>query len=420
MRTGEVVEVEVEEEDEESLYMQTALTSTMRPTWSSLLQRLVTLADAGEEHRGLLAGLKRRIQQSLYMNTPRGVQLHAALVAVTSDAGGHGAEICDTEDNDAGKLEAWWSELKGHMALGQSESGRMDLGGAPTLDAVVAADTGPGHSRDEVERWETERQTLAQELQEEREEEQRLYDQRAQEEALQDEADSALFLEQEAARFRDWEQWEVLHTPTVRKRKRLLVDVHPGRARAINQGEMVERAVVEMPSGSQDFHVVLQIEQYEVPVDVPNQAVDHGGVGMAAAGVDVNSATYDRAYQAWKRGDLRDSVITEVFGPDWLFLFQVNRDGLPGDTVPMPPTAPSPPAVEDKPGATQMDTSEVDRSGGVWLQGLQGAGGVVDLEGLTDVSGSTVEPGGELESAPEGLVEQMEGKSQVGSRGREA
>ena len=102
--------------------MQTQLTS--RPTsWTSLLQQLINRADSDfGRHRGLLAGLHRRIRSSLYLSTTRRAQLQATLIATGSEGGDSGAEACDTEDNDLEVVDKWWAELKRHMDLGNADS----------------------------------------------------------------------------------------------------------------------------------------------------------------------------------------------------------------------------------------------------------------------------------------------------------
>ena len=84
-RNTELVEVEVEEEDDESIYMQ-GVAKLLRPKpWEDLLQQLVEMADGGAEADvGLLAGLRRRIDNSLYLQTSQGRQLQAVLVATSN------------------------------------------------------------------------------------------------------------------------------------------------------------------------------------------------------------------------------------------------------------------------------------------------------------------------------------------------
>ena len=81
-RNSELVEVEVEPEQEsdESIYMQQAIQFSRPQSWENLLQELVVLADKAEEgDKWLLMGLRRRIESSLFLQTPRGCQLQAVL-----------------------------------------------------------------------------------------------------------------------------------------------------------------------------------------------------------------------------------------------------------------------------------------------------------------------------------------------------
>ena len=69
----------------------------------------------------------------------------------------------------------------------------------------------------------------------------------------------------EAARYRAWELWALLNTPNEVKRRRLHVEVHQGKPPTVIQGESIERALVELPGGSQDYHVALHVGQYATP-----------------------------------------------------------------------------------------------------------------------------------------------------------
>ena len=101
-RNSELVEVEVEPEQEsdESIYMQKTVLFSPPRAWEHLLQELVRLADkATEGDMQLLLGLRRRIESSLFLQTPRGAQLQAVLVAIGSDKEAR-VVPCETEEND--------------------------------------------------------------------------------------------------------------------------------------------------------------------------------------------------------------------------------------------------------------------------------------------------------------------------------
>ena len=386
VNAGEMVEIEVEgeeDEDDESIYVQTRLDTTQQMTWPSLLQRLVHLADSGEEHRGLLEALRRRILQSLYLTTQRGAQLHATLVAIAGYTSAGVAGMCDTEENDEATTMEWWELLKKHMALGEQDSapelGHRERPGHPSNRLPE-----PGHRPVEVEEWERERRELLQEQREEQRREEAFLEARAEVERTQAEADAALYESHEAARYKDWENWVVLNEPVRPKRRRLLVDVRPGSAPGQAQTGTGHRTSVELPSGSGDFHMILQVQR-TAELNLEHAMPGDTERGTNPGGPDINSEIYERAYQEWKGGKLSDDLVRRLFGEDWLFLFGVNRDGLPGDTV--PPQGPAGTATGGagtEPSTTLLDeageTSALE-GGRVWKQDLASRDGVVDLGG---------------------------------------
>ena len=150
------VEVDLDEEDDESIYMQRFMEP--RPAqWGKMLMELVALAEDATNN-GLLMALKRRISSSLYLQTAKGAQLQAALVAATGVAKDD-AESCDTSDNDYGRAEDWWKRLKQHMDL--SDPGE---GGASSQEPMRVPHLPAGEYTDEqVQCWEAERQGLLRE-----------------------------------------------------------------------------------------------------------------------------------------------------------------------------------------------------------------------------------------------------------------
>ena len=333
LRAHETVEVEVDaDEDEESIYMQTRLTS-QSTTWTNLLQQLINMADTDmRRHRGLLGGLHRRIRDSLYLSTTKGSQLEATLIATGCNEEDSVVEACDTEDNDSEMVDRWWSKLKHHMDLGNADSESQGC-----LAATSGALANPGHSAAEIERWENERQSLAVEDSED----EQLRARAKEEEEDQDRADEMLYQSHVSARLRDWEAWVVLNTPNTVKRRRLNIAVQPGRPLAPNQGQMVETTSVEIPSGSSDFHVVMFTSQTEEPVQQPDGQVPSGGSGAPSGdNLDINGGVFARAFEAWKEGRLSDELVHSIFGEDWLFLFGVTRHGVEGDTMPPPTKVP--------------------------------------------------------------------------------
>ena len=110
------------------------LTRVRGLTWEHQLGKLVRLGDSeGGHHHGLLRGLLRRIGQSLYLQTARGAQLQAALIAITADPAGTTnvtAESCDTAQNEADRLMEWWDTRRKYMDLGE-DSGAKGSDAAP-------------------------------------------------------------------------------------------------------------------------------------------------------------------------------------------------------------------------------------------------------------------------------------------------
>ena len=320
-RGSEMIEVEVD--DEESIYMQQGM--RMWQPWENLLQDLVAIADQSLDiNRGFLQGLRRRITNSLYLQTPRGQQLQATLIAVIPGGDSQEVEICDTEHNEADRVEEWWSKLKSHMELGRDETGASQssrLEPRPSRSLNLAD---PGHSASEVEAWEAERRVIHEEQGRDAAE-----DERAEEEARQEQEDAKLYEEhlaaEEAVNYKNWENWEVLNTPTRPKRRRLLVETSPGNA---GDGLTGHRAELDLPRQLEGLQVTLTMtEQLDVPG--PVQAASDA----SRPAVDINNDQYQKAYLSWKRGHISDQGIEEVFGSDWLFLFQVQRDGVGEDTM---------------------------------------------------------------------------------------
>ncbi|CAE7209669.1 unnamed protein product, partial [Symbiodinium sp. KB8] len=303
------------------------------------LRSLETVEVEVEGDGGLFAGLHRRIRHSLYLSSARGAQLQATLVA-TGGSDIHQAEICDTEDNDQALIEQWWEGLKQHMDLGGTDS--EDQHGRAEGALALLAD--PRHSAEEVEQWEHERQALAADG---AQDEQALAAAGAQdeqlrareaEEAEQERLDEQLYEVHAASNFRDWEAWLVLNTPNVKKRRRLQVALQAGAPTGETRNTALTTASMEIPSGSTDYHIVMHMTQVEEPVQVVSTgAKSSAPEGPAGSSLDINDGVFDRAFSAWKRGELGSDQVKSIFGEDWLFLFQITKDGIEGDTMPPPP-----------------------------------------------------------------------------------
>ena len=379
-RNGELVEVEVEEDDDESIYMQQQLSTHAPESWEQVLQHLLVLAEQSREaHQGVLHGLRRRIENSLYLQTARGAQLQAVLVAATAGWSEGNREVpCDTEENDGLQTETWWARLKKYMDLGLGENGT-----ARSSQEVVVVEkpeqgelTDPGHHPGDVEKWEEERQSL----QEEKRQEESLQDWHEREDQQQEERDLQQLLEYEAKIYKDWENWEVLHTPSCPKRRRLVVSTTgAGSASGSSQQQMGDRAELWMPRSMDGFSVTLHVEEKpDTPVPPGQQS--------ASQPMEPHGEFYDKTYKAWKNHEITDQGVAHLFGADWLFLFQIMRDGVGGEATLTTEN------MANGPATTQMDQSEGDNAmagTGFWGAELRGRGSqVVELaDSLEDNQG---------------------------------
>ena len=268
-RSTEEVEVEVEaDDDDESIYMQRFTKTRPGVRWEESLQELLRLADSGGEvHRGLLRGLQRRIRDSLYLQTERGAQLQAALVVAVSSLEESLLDACETEENDANLLEEWWARLKKMMDLGKDDSQ------ASASDDVVAVPAStpladPGHRAQEVQQWEEERQEEAGRRMAEQLLHQAQQEEREREELAQEHRDEALFEQHRASQYRDWEQWVVLNSPTIPKRRRLLITA----GSAAGQQEVTPMsAALTLPHGADRLDTLQVTFRVEVEPDLPDK-----------------------------------------------------------------------------------------------------------------------------------------------------
>ena len=76
------------------------------------------------------------------------------------------------------------------------------------------------------------------------------------------------------------------------------------------------------------FHVTFRVDNEDVP--------ESGGAASDQAvhvPLDVTGKLYTRAYEAWKTGTITSTGVEAILGPEWLFMFQVNMEGVPGDTL---------------------------------------------------------------------------------------
>ena len=197
-RNNDMVEVEVavdrDEDDDESIYMQRSLQLHSPETWEKTLQELLSWAERGTEATvGVVHALRRRITSSLYLQTARGSQLQAVLVAAAAGGNRHDETlVCDTEQNDEALVEQWWGRLRQYMDLGLGESG--EARASDEADAIGPSQcplANPEHDPKEVEQWEAARLALQEEERQKTEEEEALQEWRAREESQQEAADAA-------------------------------------------------------------------------------------------------------------------------------------------------------------------------------------------------------------------------------------
>ncbi|CAE7946321.1 Tak1 [Symbiodinium sp. KB8] len=311
--------------------------------WGKMLMELVALAEDATNN-GLLMALKRRISSSLYLQTAKGAQLQAALVAATGVAKDD-AESCDTSDNDYGRAEDWWKRLKQHMDL--SDPGE---GGASSQEPMRVPHLPAGEYTDEqVQCWEAERQGLLREQAAELEDQLKYEKEEA--EAL--EQDERRWEQHAASSYRDWEQWVVLNTPTVPKRRRLTIEAHG------EEGTSQSMASTAMPLPKEmhrldRFHVTLRVDNVPETESTVNDPTNH-------VPLDVTGKLYTRAYEAWRAGAITNAGVEAILGPEWLFMFQVNMAGVPGDTL----------AAGEGPNA-ETNTGQVGSVGGQLSMGENG------------------------------------------------
>ncbi|CAE7857923.1 unnamed protein product, partial [Symbiodinium microadriaticum] len=332
-RGGEMVDVTLdEEEDDESIYMQAHIHTSLQGTWAAQLQKLVEQVDSeGPRQKGVARALLRRIEQSLFLQSARGAQLQAALVAVVGSKAEE-ADTCDTHENDGDEVERWWSILKKHMDLMRDDT--QARGSRDSLTEV------PGLGGEVIYPTQVDIETMAAD-QEEAREEQRMRElqqaERERDEAVQQERDRQLFEAHEAQRFRDWEQWTVLHEPVEHKRRRLVLTGHYSRPPQVVQGEEVERATIPVPMDLRHFHAVLHFD-YEPTGDVELAAQSHGMAGARGLpaepppeqtqshnGMEVGGPTFLRTQQAWRAGHITDAGVSEIFGNEWLLFFRLEE-----------------------------------------------------------------------------------------------
>ena len=152
---------------------------------------------------------------------------------------------------------------------------------------------------------------------------------RAEEEARQEAHDRDLWESHQAAVYRDWEDWLVLHSPAERPdAMRITVSASSHQ----RPSPTTAPAVVQIPAGQLPLTLNVRIERVTTPIALPSGASPQGGTFEQP----VSEVTYvpelDVAYQKWKAGEISDQAITEQHGANWLDLFLGQRDLEMADT----------------------------------------------------------------------------------------
>ena len=162
----------------------------------------------------------------------------------------------------------------------------------------------------------------------------------------------------------------------------------------------------------------------------------------------IDSVTYDKTYQAWKDGFITNEGVEQIFGGEWLFLFQLASRGIEQDTMapimldednraePLrehPQSLKAPPPGQDRSGEaekygedepgmssvalTMPDDVDTARGGeGQWTQHLRNAEGVVLNVG--DSSLEVLQDGGESHFRDEDGVDGSPGTGLCELRGQ--
>ena len=202
----------------------------------------------------------------------------------------------------------------------------------------------PGHSGEGVHPTQEDIETMAADQEEAREEHRMRELQQAEREraeAVQQERDRQLFEAHEAQKFRDWEQWTVLHEPVEHKRRRLVLTGHYTRPPQVAQGEEVERATIPVPTDLRHFHAELHFD-YEPTGEMAaagQPRAMEGTRGLPAAlpsgspqareVMEVGGPTFLRTQQAWRAGQITDAGVSSVFGDEWLLFFRLGEAEAP-------------------------------------------------------------------------------------------
>ncbi|CAE7559629.1 Mzb1 [Symbiodinium microadriaticum] len=171
---------------------------------------------------------------------------------------------------------------------------------------------------------------------------------RAREEEEQARADEALFLQHEAARYRDWEQWEVLHCP-VQPPRRLQVSL------ALNHGDSAEQVTRSVPL-ARGRPVDLRVQLHEIAM--PTGAQVEPPCQMAPTR-PMTEADYMHVYHDWLEGRVAETDLERMVGSEMVAMFHAQK------------------SVEGEVGQAQVDAGSAPLSTGMAVtapveKGLEG------------------------------------------------
>ena len=226
-------------------------------------------------------------------------------------------ESCDTLANDEEQVEEWWTKLRAYMDLGDGSEARGSMEGPPPEPLYA----GPEPTQPDIDTWEAERQIIDLES---REAEQ-FAEERAREEAQQAEQYAALYQAHEAMEYRDWEQWVVLNTPVVAKRRRVVLTRHDTPAGFPLRDGPGEAVAADIPNDLRNFHLTMRFDQQEAVPEVKPVTTSSSRGRVGADDGFGGELFFRRVHQAWDRGQISDEGVLNVHGHEWLLFFQMAR-----------------------------------------------------------------------------------------------
>ncbi|CAE7895606.1 unnamed protein product, partial [Symbiodinium microadriaticum] len=140
-------------------------------------------------------------------------------------------------------------------------------------------------------------------------------EEREQEEVEQARQDELLFLRHQGARYRDWEQWEVLHceAPKPRRLQASLAVVH---------GTAAEQITCSLPL-ARGRAIDLRIQLHERAGDDSDEAPT--GATAAARGSAMSEAEYLHVYTEWLQGRMTAMAVEQAVGTEMFAMFQAQR-----------------------------------------------------------------------------------------------